>query len=179
MAIHKKALVILICIFTIPAMFLLGGCNESSALKEKMEIEFPTNEKGYPQSNIVIINNKSYPMEIAGNSHVDSKVDAEIQIKMDNNSDVVEVILPQYLPVNYWSIEEKEYINLISYDRTSFPIKDEDMPEGISAAVQRFKIQVATDETTEIMLKWSNIDEADKLFKDKKEDYLLKMVVSY
>ena len=53
------------------------------------------------------------------------------------------------------------------------------MMEGRSAEVQRFKIQVAMDETTEILLKWSNINEEDKLFKDKKEDYLLKIVVSY
>ena len=36
-----------------------------------------------------------------------------------------------------------------------------------------------TDETTEILLKWANINEVDKLFKDKKEDYLLKISVSY
>lgn len=179
MEIYKKVFVILICVFTIPAIFLLVGCNGKSALEEKMDIEFPVNEKGYPQSNIVMINNKSYPVEIVGNSHTDSKVDSEIQIKMDKKSDIVEVILPQYLPVNYWSIGEKEYINLISYSRTSFPIKDKRMMEGRSAEVQRFRIQVAMDETTEILLKWSNINEANKLFKDKKEDYLLKIVVSY
>mgnify|MGYP000105725121 FL=1 len=53
------------------------------------------------------------------------------------------------------------------------------MIEGISTAVQKFKIQVSTDETTEILLKWANINEVDKLFKDKKEDYLLKISVSY
>lgn len=179
MEIYKKVFVILICVVTIPAIFLLVGCNGKSALEEKMDIEFPMNEKGYPQSNIVMINNKSYPIEIVGNSHTDSKVDSEIQIKMGEKSDIVEVILPQYLPVNYWSIGEKEYINLISYSRTSFPIKDKHMMEGRSAEVQRFKIQVAMDETTEILLKWSNINEEEKLFKDKKEDYLLKIVVSY
>lgn len=158
MKIYKKIFVILICVFTIPAIFLLVGCNGKSVLEEKMDIEFPLNEKGYPQSNIVMINNKSYPIEIVGNSHTDSKVDSEIQIKMKKKSDIVEVILPQYLPVNYWSIGEKEYINLISYSRTSFPIKDKRMMEGRSAA---------------------NINEANKLFKDKKEDYLLKIVVSY
>lgn len=179
MEIYKKVLVILICVFTIPVMFLLEGCTERSALEKKMDIEFPMDEKGYPQSNIVMINNKSYPIEIVGNSHTDSRVDSEIKIKMEEKSDIVEVILPQYLPINYWSIGEEEYKNLISYSRTSFPIKDKYMIEGVSAEVQRFKIQVAKDETTEILLKWSNINEADKLFKDKKEDYLLKIVVSY
>lgn len=185
MEIYKKILAILICVSTIPAMLLLGGCNEKPTLEEKMDleekidIEFPMDEKGYPQSDILMINNKSYPIELVGNSHTASKVDSEIQVKMDKKKDIVEVILPQYLPVNYWSIGEKEYVDLISYNRTSFPIKDKHMIEGISAEVQRFKIRVAMDEATEILLKWSNINEADKLFKDKKEDYFLKIVVSY
>ncbi len=179
MEVYKKVLVILICVFTIFVMFLCGGCNEKSALDGEMDVAFPMDDKGYPQSNVVMINSKSYPIEIVGNSHIDSKVDSEIQIKMEKKNDIVEVILPKYLPINYWSIGEKEYINLISYSRTSFTIKDKNMLEGISAEVQRFKIQVPIDETTEILLKWSNINEEDKLFKDKKEDYLLKIVVSY
>lgn len=66
MEIYKKVFVILICVVTIPTIFLLVGCNGKSALEEKMDIEFPMNEKGYPQSNIVMINNKSYPIEIVG-----------------------------------------------------------------------------------------------------------------
>lgn len=118
-------------------------------------------------------------IDIVGHSHIDSKVDYEIEIKMEKKSNIVEIVLPQYLPINNWSIEEKEYVNLISYNKTDFPIKDGDMIEGISTAVQKFKIQVSTDETTEILLKWANINEVDKLFKDKKEDYLLKISVSY
>lgn len=177
---HKTILVILVCIFVIPVMFLLGGCNRTSTLEDKKkEINFPVNEKGYPKNNIVIINGKSYPLKIAGNSHIDSKVDCEVDVKMNKESDVVEVIVPQYLPINNWSIEEKNYIDLISYSRIDFPIEDKYMAEGVSATVQKFQFQITTDETTEILLKWSNIDEIEKLFKNKKEDYLLKIVVSY
>lgn len=195
MEIYKKVLAVLVCVFTIPVVLFLGGChersaleekkeieipvNERSVLEEKKEIEFPVNERGYPQNNIVIINDTSYPIDIVGHSHIDSKVDSEIEIKMEKKSNIVEIVLPQYLPINNWSIEEKEYVNLISYNKTDFPIKDGDMIEGISTAVQKFKIQVSTDETTEILLKWANINEVDKLFKDKKEDYLLKISVSY
>lgn len=153
MEIYKKVLAVLVCVFTIPVVLFLGGCHERSALEEKKEIEFPVNERGYPQN--------------------------KIEIKMEKKSNIVEIVLPQYLPINNWSIEEKEYVNLISYNKTDFPIKDGDMIEGISTAVQKFKIQVSTDETTEILLKWANINEVDKLFKDKKEDYLLKISVSY
>lgn len=110
---------------------------------------------------------------------MDSKVDSKIEIKMEKNSDIVDIILPQVIPINYWCLEEKEDLNLIAYNRTSFPIKDKHMVEGITPDVQEFKIQVARDETTEILLKWSNVNEVDKLFKDKKADYMLKIVVSY
>lgn len=170
----KELPILLVLIITIVMSAFLGGCNEKNAL----DVEFPMDDKGYPESNIVMINDKSYPIKLVGNSHTESEVDSEIQIKMEEKNDIVEIILPKYLPINYWSIEEKEYMNLISYSRTSFTIKDKDMIEGISAEVQRFKIQVPIDETTEILLKWSNINEGDKLFKDKNEDYLLKIIVS-
>lgn len=176
----KKVLsILLVLAFIIVVPVFLGGCNEKAPLDGETDVEFPMDDKGYPQSNIVMINSKSYPVELAGNSHKDSEVDSEIQIKMEKDNDTVEVILPRYLPINYWSIGEKEYMDLISYSRTSFTIKDENMIEGVSAEIQSFKIQVPMDETTEILLKWSNINEEDKLFKDKKEDYLLKIVVSY
>ena len=140
MEIYKKVLAVLVCVFTIPVVLFLGGChersaleekkeieipvNERSALEEKKEIEFPVNERGYPQNNIVIINDTSYPIDIVGHSHIDSKVDSEIEIKMEKKSNIVEIVLPQYLPINNWSIEEKEYVNLISYNKTDFPIKD-------------------------------------------------------
>lgn len=121
---YKKVLAVLVCVFTIPVVLFLGGCHERSALEEKKEIEFPVNERGYPQNNIVIINDTSYPIDIVGHSHIDSKVDYEIEIKMEKKSNIVEIVLPQYLPINNWSIEEKEYVNLISYNKTDFPIKD-------------------------------------------------------
>lgn len=175
----KKVLAVLVCVFTIPVMLFLGGCHERSALEEKKEIEFPVNERGYPQNNIVIINDTSYPIDIVGHSHIDSKVDSEIEIKMEKKSNIVEIVLPQYLPINNWSIEEKEYVNLISYNKTDFPIKMGYDWRNINSGYKNLKFKSSTDETTEILLKWANINEVDKLFKDKKEDYLLKISVSY
>ena len=106
-------------------------------------------------------------------------VDFVIRIKMENENDIVEIILPQYLPIANWSIEEKEDMNLISYSRIEFPIKDENMREGITSAVEKFQLQVTRDQAAEILLKWSNVDEIGKLFKDKKEYYLLKIVVVF
>lgn len=143
--------------------------------KEKENIEFPLDDKGYPKNNLVIINNKAYPLELVGESHMGS----EIEIKMDQDIDTIEIIIPQYLPINYWYLDEKEYLNLVSYSIVDFPIKNENMLEGPSASVQKFVFNVARGEASEILLKWSNIDDVDKLFKDKKSDYLLKIKVSY
>lgn len=170
----KKVLTILIGSFLLSVMFLLTSCSKEP-VSENKEMEFPLDDKGYPKNNLVMINDKTYPLELVGESHRDS----EIEINMDGDRDIVEITLPQYLPINYWSLDENEYMNLVSYSRIDFPIKDENMVEGPSAAVQKFVLNLASGETSEILLKWANVDEVDKLFKDKKEDYLLKIKVTY
>lgn len=173
---YKKVLIILLGALLISFMFLLTSCSkESATVKDDKEVDFPLDNKGYPQKNIVTINNKAYPLDLVGESHMGS----EIEVKMDQDSDIVEIVLPQRLPINYWSLDEKENLNLVSYSMIDFPIKNENMLEGPSPAVQKFVLNVAREETSEILLKWANVDEMDKLFKDKKEDYLLKIVVSY
>lgn len=170
----KRVLTILIGSFLLSVMFLLTSCSKEP-VSENKEMEFPLDDKGYPKNNLVIINDKTYPLELVGESHMGS----EIEVKMDQDSDIVEIVLPQCLPINYWSFDEKEYLNLVSYSMIDFPIKNENMLEGPSPAVQKFVLNVAREETSEILLKWSNVDEVDKLFKDKKEDYLLKIKVTY
>lgn len=170
----KKVLTILIGSFLLSVMFLLTSCTKEPVSDDK-EMEFPLDDKGYPQNNLVMINNKTYPLDLVGESHMGS----EVEVKMDQDSDIVEIVLPQRLPINYWSFDEKEYLNLVSYSMIDFPIKNENMLEGPSPAVQKFVLNVAREETSEILLKWANVDEIDKLFKDKKEDYLLKIKVTY
>lgn len=173
---YKKVLIILLGALLISFMFLLTSCSkESATVKDDKEVDFPLDDKGYPQNNTALINNKACPLDFVGESHRDS----EIEIKMDENSDALEIVLPQGLPINYWSIDEKEYLNLVSYSRIDLPIKDENMVEGPSASVQKFVLSIPRGESSEILLKWANVDEVDKLFKDKKEDYLLKIKVSY
>ena len=172
----KKVFTLLLCAFLLSFMFLLTSCsNESAQVKDDKEVEFPLDDKGYPKNNLVMINGKAYPLDLVGQS----KMNSEIEIKMDGDSDIVEIVLPQRLPINYWSLDEKENLNLISYIMTDFPIKNENMVEGPSAAVQKFVLNVAREESSEILLKWANVDEVDKLFKDKKADYLLKIKVTY
>ncbi len=167
----KKNLLTLSCIFLIPIMLLLSGC--SGAENKTTKTDFPLDEKGYPKNDMVLINDKSYPIEIAKSS----KGNSEVVIKLEEESDVVDLVVPQYLPINIWSVDEKNILNLISYSKIDFKIEDKDMLEGISNSLQSFKLQVPQGETT-ILLKWSNVNEIEKTFKDKNEDYLLKIVVS-
>src|SRR5699024_9667713 len=100
----------------------------------------------------------SYPLDLVGESNMDS----EIEIKMDHDSDLLEIILPQYLPISFWSIYEKEYLNLISYSRFDFSIKDEIMAEGQSRALQKSVHNQIKGETFEILINKLNVKEIDK-----------------
>lgn len=171
---YKKVLSVLLCAFLLSTMFLLASCGKEP-VAEKKEMEFPIDDKGYPQNNLLMINDKSYPIDFVGQSQMES----EIEGKMDGDRDFVEITLPQGPLINYWSLDEKEYMDLLSYSRIDFPIKDENMVEGPSPAVQKFVLNVTRGESSEILLKWANVDDMDKLFKDKKEDYLLRIKVIY
>ena len=172
----KEVLSIFFCAILVSFMFLITGCEKESVLqKEEYEIEFPLDDKEYPKNNLIMFNNKSYPLDLVGESNRDS----EIEIKMDQDSDLLEIIFPQYFPINYWSLDEEEYLNLISYSRFDFSIKDEIMVVGQSRALQKFVLSLLRGETSEILLKWSNVNEIDKSFMDKKADYNLKIKVSY
>ena len=59
----KKNLLTLICIFLIPTMLLFTAC--SGAENKTTKTDFPLDEKGYPKNDVVLINDKSYPIEIA------------------------------------------------------------------------------------------------------------------
>lgn len=140
-------------------------------------IDFPKDEKGHPKNDIVMINGKSYAINIA--KSLDEKVEKEHEMEIDlkGKDNIVDVALPQWSVINYWSMEES--LSLTSYNIIDFPIDDKDMLEGTSNRVQRFKIKVADDEKTTWIFKWSNVNEMGKAFKVKKADYILKITVSH
>jgi len=157
---------------------LVVACESPTNLGMKdAGIDFPKDKKGYPKNDIVMINGKSYAINIAKN--LDKKVEKEQEMEIDlkGKDNIVDVALPQWSVINYWSMEES--LSLISNDIIEFPIDTKDMLEGISNRVQRFKIKVADDEKTTLIFKWSNVNEMGKAFKDKKADYILKITVSH
>ena len=166
----------------LPVFFLMlslvVACEGQSNLGMKdAGIDFPKDEKGYPKNDIVMINGKSYAINIA--KSLDEKVEKEHEMEIDlkGKDNIVDVALPQWSVINYWNIEES--LSLISNSIIEFPIYDKDMLEGASNRVQRFKIKVADDEKTTLIFKWSNVNEIGKAFKDKKADYILKITVSH
>lgn len=178
MSFREKMLITTLCLLITLSLFLLSSCTNKQSLTSEKSIDFPLDSNGYPKNDVVIVNGKPYPINLKDYPHEASEFDAKIKIKMQEDTDNVEIILPQYLPINYWSIDESNFLNLNSYVKTICPIKEKHLLEGVSPAVQQFNIQVPEKEISEIYLKWTNINEADKSFTDKDEDYLLKIVIS-
>ena len=103
-------------------------------------------------------------------SYVEDNLDCVIELPDVKTGDRIEVILPQYLPVNLWSIEEKETIDLTNYNKKELSVRQD--VEGKSAFVQKFTF---TMNDTSILFKWSNVRECGKSFNEKEKDYLLKI----
>lgn len=176
---HKKFFITILCLTLFSSVFLLSSCSNKNSVDHEKNVDFPLDNKGYPQNDVVIINGGPHQINLKENSHIAFKANTEIEVKLGEDKNEVEITLPQYLPINTWSVSEENFINLNSYSKTIYPVKDENMLEGISSTVQKFNIEVAEGQTTELFFKWANINESNKLFKDKNEDYLLKIVVSY
>lgn len=173
MASYKKTLLSKLFPVLVLAVFLLSSCSHKNELASGEGLDFPLDDKGYPKNNLLLVNGKTYPMDLAGGVHTGS----EIEVKRDKGREDLEISLPQYLPINTWSLEEGTYLDLTSYNKIAYPIKKENMLEGVSPNVQNFKIQLPEGEGTDLVFKWANVNEADKLFKDKQEDYLLKIIL--
>lgn len=173
MASYKKTLLSKLLPILVLSVFLLSSCSSKNNLASGEGLDFPLDDKGYPKNNLVLVNGKTYPVDLVGKVHTGS----EIEVKIDKAREDLEISLPQYLPINTWSLEEEAYLDLISYNKIAYPIKKENRLEGPSPNVQNFKIQLPEGEGRELVFKWANVNEADKLFKDKQEDYFLKIIL--
>lgn len=150
MASYKKTLLSKLFPILVLAVFLLSACSNKNELASGKDLDFPLDDKGYPKNNLLLVNGKTYPMDLPGEVHTGS----EIEVKIDKGREDLEISLPQYLPINTWSLEEETYLNLTSYSKIAYPIKKENMLEGISPNVQNFKIQLPEGEGTDLVFKW-------------------------
>ncbi len=136
-------------------------------------------EKGYPQDNVVIINGRVHNLDKIKNALASSHVESEIDLEMGEKSEnVVEVTLPQLTPICLWSIEMKDYIDLVSYSNDTIKIEDKNKLEGPSPNLQTFRFKVYKENDVTVSFKWSNINEIEKSFNDKEAYYLLKLKIS-
>lgn len=173
---YFKVLKYLLAFFLMLSLVVACESPTNSGMKDT-GIDFPKDEKGYPKNDIVMINGKSYAINIA--KSLDKKVEKEHEMEIDlkGKDNIVDVALPQWSVINYWGMEES--LSLISNNVIEFPIDTKDMLEGTSNRVQNFRVKVADDEKTTLIFKWSNVNEMGKAFKDKKADYILKITVSH
>ena len=63
-------------------------------------IDFPKDEKGYPKNDIVMINGKSYAINIAKSPDKKVEKEHEMEIELRGKDDVVDVALPQWSVIN-------------------------------------------------------------------------------
>lgn len=143
-------------------------------LKNK-ETKFPVKIDGTPKHDVVLINGKEYSLKNINNSYVDMPREYEIEIKIKPD-DRLEVILPESGCVQYWDIDEENKLHLIKYEEYAIKPLIRAVKCGESVALQKF-IFSGLNEKKEISFKLCNILEINKLFKDKKEIYLLKIKI--
>lgn len=171
MAIYKKILG-----FSPIVLFLIMilGCGKKidNSPEPFDATKFPRDEQGYPKSNIVIINGKEFTINNLLDSKRSDDLDYTIRLSDVKRGDCIEVILPQYLPINLWGIEEREDIDLINYDKKELPVQQD--VEGKSSFIQKFSF---TMNDTSVMFKWYNVRECGKSFIDKRKDYLLQIKI--
>ncbi len=173
MAIHPKVLRLL---FLGLLTFVISGCENATNRSgdEAFTTEFPRDKQGYPKCNIVIINGAEYTLKNWGGSHIKSHIDQEIELQGIKEGDCLEVILPQYLPINFWSMEEKETIDLINYNKSELSVHQ--TVEGVSAYIQKFTFTITNDKN--LLFKWSNVNECGKSFTEKEDEYLLRISIA-
>ncbi|SHF06827.1 hypothetical protein SAMN02745784_02692 [Tissierella praeacuta DSM 18095] len=171
---------ILIVMFLTTMLIFFVGCSNSNVIENGEQIDFPKNDNGYPQGNIVVINGEEYHLDKIEQAIVNSHIEHEIDLKLnDKAEDFVEVILPQNNPISLWSVETKEYIDLVSYSKDELKIEDKNILDGVSANLQTFRFIISKENDVTISFKWSNINEIEKSFNDKVEYYLLKIKISH
>lgn len=156
-------------------LMILGCGNNMYKSSEGFSItKFPRDKQGYPKCNVVIINGTEFSIKDLSKSLMRNNLDQEIKLQDIREGDRIEVILPQYLPINLWSIEEKETIDFINYNKKDLTVQQ--AVEGRSAFVQKFIFTLEND--TSILFKWSNVQECGKSFDEKEKEYLLKISIA-
>lgn len=169
MAIYKKILKVSSIMLL---LITIAGCGKKidNSSESFDTAKFPRDKQGYPKSNVAIINGKEFSINNLSNSKTSDASINTIDLADVKSGDRIEVILPQYLPINLWDIEENEDIDLLSYEKIDLSVQQD--VEGKSSFVQKFTF---TTNDTNVKFKWCNVRECGKSFSEKKKDSLLQL----
>lgn len=176
----NNRILIHLCIGVMLAVFLVG-CNKTNKINTETEVmvDFPKNDDEYPKNDIVLINGEVHKLKDIEKAYGDVKISGEIEIRLKKENHRLEVVLPQRDNIHLWDVGLKEHIDLISYSKNYIPIENEKIKDGESATIQKFVFEVPSDDNINILFKWSNVNDIEKSFKEKEENYLLKIKVSH
>lgn len=167
---------ILIAAVLLLMCFVCYGCIKSNIMKNSSDTKFPTEKKGYPKKDVVLINGKEYSLADIQKSFGESGIINQIELQMDSTETQITVVLPRIQPTLLWSMEEQENIDLISYKEEKYTVHGE-MRDGESAEIQIFVFKINRDSDQRIRFKWSNVNEQGKSFQEKEGVYTLELFV--
>lgn len=162
--------------------FTIRACANTKNMKidkTGYRINFPINETGYPQKDIVLINGEIYSLLDIKRAYSESHIEHQIELKKSESTNKIQVVLPRISPIELWSMEENMNIDLISYSKIKLHISDKQMVDGESSEIQKFEFNIDPNNMEDILFKWSNVNETGKSFKDKKANYFLRIKVSH
>lgn len=167
---------ILIAAVLLLMCFVCYGCIKSNIMKNSSDTKFPTEKKGYPKKDVVLINGKEYSLADIQKSFGESEIINQIELQMDSTETQITVVLPRIQPTLLWSMEEQENIDLICYKEEKYTVHGE-MRDGESAEIQIFVFKINRDSDQRIRFKWSNVNEQGKSFQEKEGVYTLELFV--
>lgn len=65
---YKKTLLSKLFPVLVLSVFLLSSCGSKDNLSSGEGQDFPLDDKGYPKNNLALVNGKTYPVDLAGES---------------------------------------------------------------------------------------------------------------
>lgn len=141
--------------------------------------DFPLDEKGYPREDVLQIEEEYYEMPLMRNAYGDTAVSHRLEVRKQGDSETIHIVLPRRSPTHRWSLEETEDIRMIGYQEVECAKRkgEKEVLEGVSDILQVFEVSADYDTDHEIRFKWCNINEVEKSFEEKKENYLLRIKV--
>lgn len=164
---------------TIVTVFLvtlcITGCTHYRSVNkvdDRAYASFPTDQYGYPKTNIVLINGEKYEMK----SNIDDNASEEekttiITIKNFEDTVKTDIVLPKYVLTCKWTMKEKENPSVLYYN--IYRASPKEAMDGGSSEIQHFRIIATKGNVAEF--KFVEEREMNKHYEDREGSRILKI----